>query len=276
MQKINCLIIKKIAVFSGILFFLSMADAAHAEIEGCGADCNVCHKLKEEEASKILKDFKGKVLKVEFGPIKGLWQVNVEQDGKTFPIYLHYSKKYVFSGDIIDIKTQKTVNSLIPDNGNSYNQVVDSTLRADKLDFNSIPLGDALVIGSKDAKNKAVVFTDPDCPFCVKLHKELKKIVSSRKDIAFYIKLYPLPMHPDAKRKSETIMCEKSLKLLDDAFAGRRIPSPKCKTKSIEDNIELAKKIGVQATPAMILENNSIVTGYRDAGILIKLIDSAK
>ena len=269
MKKMNCQIIKKIVVFSGILFFLSMADAAHAEIEGCGADCNVCHKLKEEEASKILKNFKGKVLKVEFGPIKGLWQVNVERDGKTFPLYLHYSKKYVFSGDIIDIKTQKTVNSLIPNNGKSYNQ-------ADKIDFKSIPLGDALVIGSKDAKNKAVVFTDPDCPFCVKLHKELKKIVSSRKDIAFYIKLYPLPMHPDAKRKSETIMCEKSLKLLDDAFAGRRIPSPKCKAKSIEDNIELAMKLGVRVTPTMILGNSSIVTGYRDAGILIKLIDSAK
>jgi thiol:disulfide interchange protein DsbC len=269
-KKINYSILRQLLVLSGILFLLSMAYTAHAyKIEGCGADCKACHKLKEEEASKILKDFKIKVLKVEFGPIKGLWQISVEQDGKTFPIYLHYSKKYVFTGDIIDIKTQKALDGLIPNNGNSNHQV-------DEVDFNSIPLGDALVMGSKDAKNKVVVFTDPDCPFCAKIHKELKKIISSRKDIAFYIKLYPLPMHPDAKRKSEAIICEKSLKLLDDAFAGRQIPSPKCKTNLIEDNINFAMKIGIQATPTMILKDSSTFTGYRDANSLIKLIDSAK
>jgi len=35
----------------------------------------------------------------------------------------------------------------------------------------------------------------------------MKKVVSERKDIAFYIILYPLPMHKEAYGKSKAIIC---------------------------------------------------------------------
>ena len=259
---------KKVINFIGILLLLLlMSGVADAyKKEGCGADCKECHKLKKKEASRLLKNFRAKVLNVDFGPIKGMWQVEVEQDGERFPVYIHYSKKYVFSGDVINIKTKKQVGKVV-----SYKQ------KPKKIDCNKIPLEDALVIGSKTAKNTAIVFTDPDCQFCRKLHREMKKVVSSRKDIAFYIKLLPIRMlHPDAYNKAKAIVCEKSLKLLDDAFAGKKIPPPKCKTKQIDENIELAKNLGISGTPTIILKDNSIALGYKDAKTLIKLIDRAK
>jgi thiol:disulfide interchange protein DsbC len=101
----------------------------------------------------------------------------------------------------------------------------------------------------------------------------MKKVIEKRKDIAFYIILFPLPMHKDAYRKSKAIMCEKSLSLLDDAFENKQIPDPKCETTAIDDNIKLGQKLGVSGTPAMILPSGILESGARDADAIISLID---
>lgn len=101
----------------------------------------------------------------------------------------------------------------------------------------------------------------------------MKKVIKERKDIAFYIILYPLPMHPEAYEKSKAIFCEKSLSMLDDAFAKKPLPKAKCQTTAIDENIELAKKLGISGTPAMIFPDGMLVPGYKDADSIIRLID---
>jgi thiol:disulfide interchange protein DsbC len=54
----------------------------------------------------------------------------------------------------------------------------------------------------------------------------MKKVVADRKDIAFYIKLFPLKSNLEAYEKSKAILCEKSLSLLEDAFAKKPLPKP--------------------------------------------------
>lgn len=101
----------------------------------------------------------------------------------------------------------------------------------------------------------------------------MKKVIEKRKDIAFYIILFPLPMHQDSYRKSKAIMCERSISLLDDAFDKKPIPDPKCETTAIDDNIKLGQKFGISGTPAMILPNGILESGARDADAIIGLID---
>lgn len=104
----------------------------------------------------------------------------------------------------------------------------------------------------------------------------MKKVISERKDIAFYIILYPLPMHKEAYDKSKAMMCEKNekgLKLLEDAFAKKEIPKAKCDTKVIDENIKLAGKYGISGTPAMIFPDGILLSGKRDAATIIKMID---
>ena len=100
----------------------------------------------------------------------------------------------------------------------------------------------------------------------------MKKVVEERKDIAFYIKMYPLPMHKGADEMAKAIVCEKSLKLLEDAFEKKELPKAKCDTKVIEENIKLAQKLGINGTPALILPDGRIMSGYRDAKAIIDLV----
>jgi thiol:disulfide interchange protein DsbC len=100
----------------------------------------------------------------------------------------------------------------------------------------------------------------------------MKKVVAERKDIAFYIKMYPLPMHKDAYDKAKAIVCEKSLALLEDAFEKKPLPKPKCETTVIDENIKLAQKLGISGTPAMIFPDGKIVPGALDAKTIIEKI----
>lgn len=100
----------------------------------------------------------------------------------------------------------------------------------------------------------------------------MKKVIAERKDIVFYIKMFPLPMHKGAYDKSKAIVCEKSLALLEDAFANKELPKPKCETTAIDENIKLAEKLGISGTPALIFPDGRLIPGYKDAGAIIEMI----
>jgi len=100
----------------------------------------------------------------------------------------------------------------------------------------------------------------------------MKKIIEERKDIAFYLKMFPLPSHPEAYEKSKSIVCEKSIALLEDAFEKKPVPKPNCGTPAVDENIKLAKKLGITSVPMVILPNGTLLPGYKDAKTLTNLI----
>lgn len=101
----------------------------------------------------------------------------------------------------------------------------------------------------------------------------MKKVIAERKDIAFYIKMFPLTsIHPNAYEKAKAIVCEKSLALLEDAFDKKELPKPKCETSIVDDNLTLAQKLGISATPALIFSDGRVLSGYMDSQSLIKEI----
>jgi len=100
----------------------------------------------------------------------------------------------------------------------------------------------------------------------------MKKVIEKRKDIAFYIKMFPLKMHPGAYEKAKAIVCEKSLSLLDDAFAKKQLPKPKCETSVIDENLKLGEKLGFSGAPTLILPDGRVIQGYKEADALIELV----
>ncbi len=102
----------------------------------------------------------------------------------------------------------------------------------------------------------------------------MKKVITERKDIAFYIILYPLAMHKDAYGKAKAIFCEKSLDLLDAAFEKKPLPKPSCDTKAIDENIKLAEKLGISGTPAVIFPDGTLIPGAMEADAIIQQVDN--
>jgi len=225
---------------------------------GCARDCASCHTLTKDEAAKLIKAdvFKAEVVNVRMGPVGGLWEVEANRGGQRFILYIDFGKKYLVEARFSPLEQLGK--------GPEFR----------RLDLSQIPLADAILMGDPKAKKRVIIFDDPDCPYCKKLHEEVKKLLETRKDIAFYIKLYPLDIHPRAYEKSKTIICKKSLKLLDDAFAGKELPKPDCEAKEIDENIKLAKGLGINGTPAIILPDGRLIPGYVDSQTLLKLLET--
>lgn len=239
-----------------VLTFTAASASSFQGPPGCaGQDCASCHSLTKEDAGKMLKI---DVTNIAQAPAKGLWEVEGLQSGKKVKVYIDYGKKYAI-----------LIQGFIPI------EQIGKQPEIKKLDLSQIPLTDALVMGNPVAKKKVIVFTDPDCPYCKKLHAEIKEILKKNNDIAFYIKLFPLVnLHPQAYEKSRAILCKKSLTLLDDAMEGKNVANGSCDTKVLDENIKLAAKLGIGGTPAIILPDGRLIPGFVDAAALLKAMEA--
>ncbi|MBF0608097.1 MAG: DsbC family protein [Candidatus Magnetobacterium sp. LHC-1] len=260
-MKSTVTIVILLMVFLGIGCFY-VTDEALA-FGGCDENCASCHKLNVQEAGQLLKDFapSATVEAVQQSPSKGLWEITINTGKNRVITYMDYSKENIIIGNIVKIKTK-------------HNLTEDRLTEVNKVDASTIPLKNSLLMGASDAKIKLIVFTDPECPFCKQLHGELKTLVEKRKDISIHVILFPLTtIHPTSYKKTKAIACEKSLKLLDDAFAGKELPEPGCETSAIDDNIKLAEKLGITGTPAVVMPDGRVLRGAFKADDLVREID---
>ena len=222
-------------------------------------ECKECHKLDKKEAEALVKKLvpTGTVTDVTIAPLKSLWQISVENNGQRGTIFLDFSKKYVI-GQIIPVEQ------------------IGKQPPARKVDVSKIPLTDAIILGAAKAKKNVIVFTDPDCPYCRQLHTIMKQVVAKRDDIAFSLIMNPLPMHKDAPKKAQAILCSKSIEVLDDAFAGKPVPEPTCPADAVERSKELAKSLEFSGTPTLVREDGTVLSGFLPEERLLDWIDNKK
>lgn len=73
-----------------------------------------------------------------------------------------------------------------------------------------VEVADAPRLGPKDAPVQLVEFADYECPYCQKVHLELKRLREQYGDkVAVVYKDFPLPMHPMAEKAAEAASCAK-------------------------------------------------------------------
>ena len=231
---------------------------------GCESDCRKCHSLSATEASELVHQINPEVevLGITNSPVGGLWELTVSVKGRKGLAYIDFAKKHIMTGSILDVKSKENVTD---------RRLYDIT----KIDTSAIPLKDAIALGNPDAKMRVIVFSDPECPYCRKLHKELKQVVADHDDVVFFIKMLPLKIHPQAYKKAQAILCDKSVKTLDRAFDGLGLAEPTCESTELDETIALAERLGITGTPTLILPDGGMLGGFKPADELYKLIQAS-
>ncbi len=247
-----------------VLFAIVLAFAVpgHAFKED-GQSCAKCHTLSEKEMAGILEKGNvpvGKVVSIGMSPIKGLWEVVVENKGRRFIVYMDFAKRYISPGPFIDYAARIDITK-------------EKTESLNKIGVQGLSLERALIIGKADAPARVIVFSDPACHFCAKLHGEMKTVAAKRPDIVFYLKVFTMVSRDPKVAKS--IVCSKSLAMLEDAFAKKPVAEQDCASKEIDDNMRFAEEHGINAAPALIFPDGTLQLGYSDAAGLEKKIDEA-
>jgi thiol:disulfide interchange protein DsbC len=288
--------------FAGLLTTSSLAVAA----EGC-LDSN--SKASTSEVQKALSGILGnaKVVSVSNAPISGLYEVVIENGGNKVPIYVDCNLKYLVNGEIIDINkkvslTREKLQQLQSQANSEKEARLTKILGKDKVELLKKE-GLLEAVNIVDLKNlpksnvaygngniKIYVMTDPQCPFCARLHEEIKKVLAQRKDVSFEMILYPLPFHKHASGVAQNIICQNDnvakQKVLDTAFSytakgdenGLASLEKPCNAgkQAVDNNLKYGQANGINGTPTIIFPNGIAILGALPADKLNKLIDILK
>jgi len=123
----------------------------------------------------------------------------------------------------------------------------------------------AFTIGA--GKKEFFLFTDPECPYCVNLEKEVISKLSKEtlKDIKINVVLFPLPFHKNAKNMSYYIMSQKdnaakykAIKNImldnDTTYASAKYSTSELEklNASLDKQMEIIQKLGINGTPTIL------------------------
>ncbi|MFT7185687.1 MAG: thiol:disulfide interchange protein DsbC [Pseudohongiellaceae bacterium] len=151
---------------------------------------------------------------------------------------------------------------------NNLSEIRKKQLRADKI--SAVDAKEKIVFSPKGKTlAKIAVFTDIDCGYCRKLHKEVPRMNELGIEVSYLA--YPRAGEgSESYNKFVSAWCaDNKLDAMTLAKNGRAIPSKKCENPVLAQ-YKLGQALGVTGTPAIVLEDGTLVPGYLTADKLAK------
>jgi thiol:disulfide interchange protein DsbC len=192
--------------------------------------------------------------KVEPSALPGLYEVSY---GPTV-VYVSSDGRFLLKGDLVNVKS-----------GHNYTRERRRELRRERMA--SVKAEDMVVFGPDDAKYTVDVFTDIDCPYCVRLHRQMAEY--NRLGIRIRYLAFPRAGVPSSSYdKWVSVWCSDDRQsAMSRAKSGMQIPEKKC-DNPVEKQFALGRSVGVRGTPSLILEDGELVPGYVPPSELLEML----
>jgi thiol:disulfide interchange protein DsbC len=129
-----------------------------------------------------------------------------------------------------------------------------------RVEFSTLPLERAIVTVKGSGARKLAVFSDPDCPYCKQLERELDGVG----DVTIYTFLFPLTsIHPDAERKARLVWCapDRARAWSELMLLGREPENVATCSSPIAENLRLGEKLSIEGTPGIVFASGRLVPG---------------
>ena len=210
----------------------------------------------ETSLRKVLPDMKTDQIRPS--PIEGVSEVQVGP--RLF--YVTNDGKYLLQGSLIDLHTRQDI---------SENRRKTFRLEA----VNALGEQNMIVFPAKNPRHTITVFTDVDCTYCRKMHKEVNRY----NDLGITVRylLYPRSgANTPSYYKAVTVWCNGNRQdALTRAKAGEELKSLDC-ANPVKAMMELGQSMDLQGTPAIVLDDGEMVPGYVPPEKLAQALDAAK
>lgn len=179
-------------------------------------------------------------------PLEGLYEVVV--NGRL--VYMSEDGRYLIQGEILDLDGQHSISE-------EYH-------REQRLDtLADLPEEELVVYPAADGGDHVVtIFTDVECPFCQRLHAEMRSLQERGIEVRYV--LMPRSVPSSAYRKSVAVYCAEDRRSAMDAAKGGELqgdggeecPNP------IQEHVQIAETLGIRATPTLISKDGRMHEGY--------------
>ncbi len=187
--------------------------------------------------------------------IPGLYEVSYG----AMVVYVSDDGRHLIQGDVVEIGS-----------GKNYTRERRREHRRDSMA--TVDADDMVVFGPADAKYTVDVFTDIDCPYCVRLHNQMAEY----NRLGIRIRYLAFPRAGPASLSFDkwvAVWCaEDQQSAMGDAKNGRRLPAKKCDSP-VGEQFALGRAVGVRGTPSLIFENGRLIPGYVPPGELLEMLE---
>ncbi len=297
--------------------FLSVMNSSNGNPKGKAeadtSEKSVCLPAEKIDKSKIkmyLSVFGTNfdVVEVEKSPISTLYKVIIKSGERYAVVYMDCKFQYVITGSMLDLNSKKdlTRETIVNYRIKAENEKMEKLKKLLKgknlqelkkvlginisqlklVELKNVPKEGTIIYGNPDAKYTVYIISDPECSFCLKLHKSIKEIINKDKNVKFEVILFPLPFHKYAKGIAENIVTqsdmEKRKRLLEKSFEAvsnknsselEKLSQENEKgAKILEEHKRFSKSVNLQGTPVIIFPEGIAVHGVISTEALYKMI----
>lgn len=188
-------------------------------------------------------------------PLSGIYEVMIGGN----IVYVSGDGRYMFQGELLDLEQRR-----------SLTEPRRMSNRAEALDA----LGEAkmLVYGDEDSSQYHVtVFTDIDCPYCRNFHEQMQAY-NERGIRVRYVLMPRAGIGSGSYDKAVWAWCaDDPHQALTRAKRGESIAEKSCENP-VEEHYNLALSLGIRATPTIVTEDGSVISGFRPPEVLEALL----
>jgi thiol:disulfide interchange protein DsbC len=223
--------------------------------------CLALPAAAQQDAERIKADLRKKFPEAQIDAVRksgygGLYEV--VGGGDIF--YTDEKVTFLVLGSIVDARSRENVTEA-------------RMRKLSALNFDSLPLDNAVKIVRGKGTRRIAIFEDPNCGYCKRFERELVKV----DDLTVYVFLYPI-LSPDSAKKSKAIWCAPDrskawldLMLKDAAPEGEGT----CETP-IDKVVAFGREKRITGTPTIFFEDGERVPGAMPIATFEKRLADAK
>ncbi|MBK1673855.1 disulfide bond formation protein DsbC [Ectothiorhodospira shaposhnikovii] len=221
-----------------------------------GADTQTLSQLKERVSLLVPN---AEPSSIQETPVKGLYEVRY--GAQLF--YISADGQYVLDGELVELDTRRSLTAASRSLG-----------RREML--TEMDESGMVVYAPKGRTEHVItVFTDVDCPYCRRLHEEVPALTEQGVKVRYA--MFPRSGEGSPTfRKMVGIWCaDDRAKAMDQVKDGKNVEEKTCETPVME-HVIMGQMMGVNGTPAILLESGDLIPGYRPAGDIMEMIRHVK
>lgn len=163
--------------------------------------------------------------------------------------YISADGRYLLQGDMIDL-----------DANVNLSEVVRNDSRRELMA--AVDDAQTILFTPEEVKYTVSVFTDVDCTYCRRLHSQIDDYLKLGIQVRYL--MYPRngPASP-AWNTAEDVWCSPDRQnALTMAKLDREFPTAACDASIVQDHYVMGRDVGLNGTPAIVLEDGTLIGGY--------------
>lgn len=165
--------------------------------------------------------------------------------------YLTADGKYLFLGELIDVSTRVNLTNTTPtERGKAIARQLDEVGEKNMIVFTP-----------EKVRRTMTVFTDVDCTYCARLHRDVPELVRNGVKVRYLFFPRGGKSSP-AYQRSVAVWCANDRKqAIGVAKFGGKLDMKSC-ANPVEQHYQLGQQMGVSGTPTIFLDTGQRIGGY--------------